>query len=51
MWQISTLSHFRTVIFQNGTKKLLKNILRSSFVADEEGFTSQQRNACSLHPS
>ena len=31
---IILLSHFRTVIIQNGTKKLLKNILRSSFISD-----------------
>ena len=34
MKQISGLSHFRTAIFQNGTKKLLKNILRSSFIGN-----------------
>jgi hypothetical protein len=36
MKEISELSHFRTAIFQNGTKKLLKNILRSSLIADCE---------------
>jgi hypothetical protein len=45
------LSHFRTVIFQNGTKKLLKIILRSPFSLTLDTFTSQLRNACLLHPS
>jgi len=34
MKQISGLSHFRTAIFQKGTKKLLKRSLRSLITSD-----------------